>query len=1653
MRRRIPLLPASLLLLVLCALSAHALVIQQPLLVPSANSLTLSFSTDQATNVTVQYGVNALDHTYNDSAMSTTHQITLSGLQEQAQYSVKFTACSTSECQTSSLLSATTKEVPMSLSYRIRPSTATTFSGWTDNSTQTWYVNSNLVTLQIISKPLAQGYLRVDGSLKRAPVIPLAGNVTLGNIEVTNGSVIQLESVSGASSLNRTMTVYVDRVPPVATLRNISAYSTVNAVNITGSVSEKTDALVYDNGRLALSFYANTTSFDKNLPGLSEGQHNITVRFTDRAGNSVEKHLSTVVDTTQNTLTLFNVPNKVYTDTVVLHGTTKPYAYVFAFVNGKTGPKGSIPGSLIGVLQKIGELVDANSNYFTQADANGNFSMQITLSRGAQQLANAQYTGDASSQQIQALQEWQNDVKVVSIDHALRNATQDYHITISTCDSGGDWNFDVEQVSPNIINPFNLEQGTASVGINYKLDWQGAGTNEHVTSVSIGVPSDATTPSTAASLFGDSAKDENLIAGTIPQQYSDSLHLGTMSVNLQAYPGGRDAISHLSSVQFMLQAMIQYTYTGPSGTQMSGTQRKCLPVNIQVDKEVYLGDKIPSSLLKGASKLIDNIAHGVDTADRYAQTIEKVMLYASLGAKLGQVISGVSMRLTCSNALGIPLIGGAVTPKNPPGTAACDAEKGCEQCWQAVSAYESFSQKVTWLNDRFYCPTVPSFQNFAQQVQTNNEYTRQSYYYVGTGGTTGASGSGSNDGIIMKDQMLASCKANAGTENNNPDNLCKAYYLAQYQSACPFYYDMYQDSFSNGQKASWYNQFMDSLNFCSAANSNKKNGHLYSFDTQCTRIEGTTQEPVKPCVVITRDLPNGSTEVYWVKYVETVTDLNKAEKTSGQTDKTTADSKTLSQAYLTDQNLYKSVGTNTQSYYVQDRDVSAAELKLPQNAVIKSLVHAAPPVLIDPTSSIARSVQCACVSSTTAYLNEYEAALTAVNQCLQAAKVSKDLDAAKCNNIFSMYLCDFVYDAISCAPKAVGTIIDRASAARTDQKSTNSPTNFFDALKGAFSDVSSSVENRYGGTNMYQTMFQENGGLIHSACVGAFTGDFDASMSGMLDRATAQQNIPSDSLITQANRRFMSADPFTGMSKYVYTVGYGIVAGSDITYSVRLKCSNDQSCDPSDGYINGQCDCYGKTAPVYRPIASGYLQAGQVATSTFTQALQDPVRYDSVEITYTYHPNGVTGQTKQETDGPWKISEAGGPPPGFCKMDLTSGQFMCQIDAGSDSQLITFPQGQQPALSSNVYEIGDYIRLKGSFYKNNPQGQTTPVTLFASLTFNGQTKNQKPIVFTDDATIDMSSYAPASFQGVGIPGIPVTADMFSGAIASSQQINSVNTGKTVTGTSSVWTASVTPPIAADVSIVYGTWPAPINAQAIKISMGSNLQLIKLPSAVAAKVQAKDNAYYIPMALYTAHKPFVINVTDASDPNNHGTITLNGEPVMTTADGKQAASDSITVPALGTKDITGTLTLKFYKGDYSNNAAPDPNNLIKTLTFTPTLRNQQSQGAQCDSRTYNGRADRTPIATVFPQAGYCLCGTDPTTNQPQSCSTYCIDNAYCSTVPLCNIGAENTQPCFCGDATKVNGKITANVAAGTGTPRYCLQDAKGNYVTSTTPSLS
>lgn len=695
--------------------------------------------------------------------------------------------------------------------------------------------NSVTIDITVRTKPLSSLYLYVNEQLQRQKVVGNTGEFTFTDIMLlaNTGNKIKIQATDAMQqATTQEYAIFVDAVPPTVVMKELPAYILTNSLVLNGTVSEDvtfTVMLSYKGQAEYLGVTSNLKQGAFNQPvSLTKGEGDYVVRlvFNDTGGNEVVKSGTVKLDAVPPQLTLEPALAQLspsYTDKVRISGKTDPGSRVIVFVNGKTTMESSYSTAIVSILEKIGRLVKGEIEYSTTADSEGKFSIDVVLTqevsvRSEDSVTIKRPSGSGYVEEVRYStgNQWKNKVEIVAIDDIGRqSAVLSGEILYAYCGVGGDWNIQLENPSPSVLQPILLKDGKASIGFNYRLKWQGPGSDTQAKVVNMPVIRAFT------QLSGQEAAqyDNKLIpSGRIFTQFNRQANVGSTSINLLQWSGSEKELTDKKSLKFFLEMDIDYSFDY-YGYPASGRQRKCIPVEIYMDQR-WDQALLPEGFLKGAVDVLNTSIDVLDKVLDVVTDVRKYAFYGCLGSHAYQIYNEVSEKMAC-----MPYLKSA-TPFTPPiaeggpydveqlcaGAQDDDEKNNCQSCWDAKIATKKATRAMQWICDRTYCPSVPSVEEYAHQQKD-----KKLDVYIYFEGEKALIRKGSN----CYDYALQKPTYATPKEGDTEIDACGKEYKYQWDTGC-IGVDEYRKSFSETYDTNFFNKFVDTVSdVCTSGNSDQ----------------------------------------------------------------------------------------------------------------------------------------------------------------------------------------------------------------------------------------------------------------------------------------------------------------------------------------------------------------------------------------------------------------------------------------------------------------------------------------------------------------------------------------------------------------------------------------------------------------------------------------------------------------------------------------------------------------------------------------------------------------------------------------------------------------------------------------------------------------
>ncbi|MFC1749313.1 hypothetical protein ACFL2V_10955 [Pseudomonadota bacterium] len=364
--------------------------------------------------------------------------------------------------------------------------------------------------------------------------------------------------------------------------------------------------------------------------------------------------------------------------------------------------------------------------------------------------------------------------------------------------------------------------------------------------------------------------------------------------------------------------------------------------------------------------------------------------------------------------------------------------------------------------------------------------------------------------------------------------------------------------------------------------------------------------------------------------------------------------------------------------------------------------------VFDPTSGPIEATRGVCLPAIDGYLNQWRSIAGAVKQCFETILITGEGSSGVCRAVLSQYVCDAIWDGARCLGGGAATV---ATERAEENKKLGRANPLLVDVGVAFNQVSNSVQDRYGQTSMFDVMFSQKK-LIHSACMTFFgmglPPGFD--LQSMLSSDVGMPVLSSEGLVAPANRRFITSNPINhGWATHIYHVGYAIQAGADVSFSLKLVCSNDLSCGGQDFITtttpDSACDCYNIGSPLERIVDSGMVVSGDLITEERYLKLEDKVRYDKAVLEWEWTDNNGNRQSEKIVK---HIGLKGMTPPDYCSFDTQFNEYRCRVVV--DEGTIYFQGYPFPVYPGQVqiYSLGDPLKLGGTIMSELKDSNPTP---------------------------------------------------------------------------------------------------------------------------------------------------------------------------------------------------------------------------------------------------------------------------------------------------------------------------------------------------------
>ncbi len=1152
------------------------------------------------------------------------------------------------------------------------PTTPTTTINATGNESVVTNIPSltanNVLSIHGTTLSGVQVKVFLNNELKLVGTTDLNGDFSFAQLTLTvdGNNIIKLVV---NSTIEKTYTVFLDRTLPQLSIGAIPPLIIQNSWPVNGTINKNT-TINFKVHTMKAGLYDDPPTFDQSIEAtgsfseqitLNEGENYIVITATDIVNNQVKKDFVVYSDTKPPQITTSNLGDisPSYISHVKLRGNvSEPGIDVIGIVNGK---------------------VDAR----TKADSSGNFEMEIELTKdkplysstsGTQAVGGEGYqtteqqTDTSTISNFQSANQWENTVQINATDKVGNvGIAGPVTVYLQRCGQGGDWMIDIGETTPSVLVPELIERGLAQFGFEVKLLYQGPGnpnTAKIKTMPHIEVRTDMSNQ--------EKEQYQEEFFGSAVATCSDDNQQCYITITLKSVP--YDDFKKLNFMKFPLK--IIFDYENPDLVTPyrpgDGHQEQCWDVVMQVDKGIN-ANMIPKELLEKTIKALDTV---IEALDKVTKPLEQVRQYAFAGCiaswfhlwmmqsivkakcSLQALPGGVSaydsavQAIKTADQLGddvpekyCPVQGGSPTP---------EAMASCTSCVESLMQLRKSQTTMQWVCDRTFCPAAPKLDEHARTYKDP----------------------------ITKDTV---CQSKADLSKPG----CEKEYKRAWDSV----------SFINEwEKLKAYEEpqsIRDIRGYTSGGMCGQQdakeglyvrsssshgryvvyNGDVYYVSGEFGNVEVQNNQfvfgdkqtvPVSDSVKVT-DLLRKKDDIAKLENLRTRVAESERAQISEEINN-------LQEGYDKDVDaIYKDPKASRQLSGLPPEQLNNEMKGMQEEDILSSNKK----YVFDPTSGIIASFESACMPYIVGYLKLYQNMAKSLKRCFKTLHDTGNGSSGYCKAVVSMYVCDLVFDNILC----------NAGKLTSGKSRIGGDFNIFSMLSGSSSNANNAVQNRYGSSNYFQAMFTERK-LIHSTCLGFFGIDAGISAQESLEAELSNVYADSEVFIYPATRRYVSSNPANfGRAKFAYHIGAGLFAGADLTYSLKLICSADNTCGGAD-YTSGVCDCFGLGEQMYT-ISSGTLQNGEVFgedqnTGDIYLVLELPYRFDKAELTWRFKDahGEMTTHTKTED-----IKGIGEPSPSECIAD--GNGFRCNIFVG-ERGVACF---SKPPVITDVVGIGDTIPL------------------------------------------------------------------------------------------------------------------------------------------------------------------------------------------------------------------------------------------------------------------------------------------------------------------------------------------------------------------------
>jgi len=282
-------------------------------------------------------------------------------------------------------------------------------------------------------------------------------------------------------------------------------------------------------------------------------------------------------------------------------------------------------------------------------------------------------------------------------------------------------------------------------------------------------------------------------------------------------------------------------------------------------------------------------------------------------------------------------------------------------------------------------------------------------------------------------------------------------------------------------------------------------------------------------------------------------------------------------------------------------------------------------LIMNPAKQIFSAIQCAAVNQVLARLQLIVNIMQALRNCLVEVRTTGRADAGVCKEIFTQYVCSFLWSVISwirdgCIPFGAGHDLEGQLGAAGEVIRTG-VSSIFDSVR----DTQREVASEYGNAQLNNLLGASEQAVARKICLWAFGYDWEINIEDILD---VTYSTPSATLVMAPTpgREYLAFDD-NGKSIYEYRSSWIINPGCDMDdYDIYLTCvSRDDlyehpgiNCERQSDPWGSNCDCLAiapdRMIPDKRFFDGRKLTRNQLEDRDHHDIITSDFRYDHLKF-------------------------------------------------------------------------------------------------------------------------------------------------------------------------------------------------------------------------------------------------------------------------------------------------------------------------------------------------------------------------------------------------------------------------------------------------------